>query len=83
MAQKSHSQVSHNRRFASAVFGERQTVRQKVLLPLWGQYRPVDDVLGMSASPPTPEVLLHSANRGDVPSLELRRDDEPYTHTLC
>jgi hypothetical protein len=35
MAQKSHSQVSHNRRFATAVFGERQTVRQKVLLPLW------------------------------------------------
>jgi hypothetical protein len=33
MAQKSHSQVSHNRRFATAVFGERQTVRQKVLLP--------------------------------------------------
>jgi len=27
--------VSHNRRFATAVFGERQTVRQKVLLPLW------------------------------------------------
>ena len=48
-----------------------------------GQYRPVDDVLGMSASPPTPEVLLHSANRRDVPSLELRRDDVPYTHTLC
>jgi len=37
MAQKSHSQVSHNRRFATAVFGERQTVRQKVLLPLWVQ----------------------------------------------
>jgi hypothetical protein len=34
MAQESHSQVSHNRRFATAVFGERQAVRQKVLLLL-------------------------------------------------
>ena len=68
MAQKSHSQVSHNRRFATAVFGERQTVRQKVLLPLWGQYRPVDDVLGMSASPPTPEVLLHAAGQAPLQS---------------
>jgi hypothetical protein len=28
-------QVSHNRRFAPQYFATRQTVRQKVLLPLW------------------------------------------------
>jgi hypothetical protein len=27
-----------------------------------GQYRPIDDSLGMSASPSTPEVLLHVPN---------------------
>ena len=55
MAQESHSQVSQvsrNRRFATAVFCERQTVRQKVLLPPWVKLRNTQHERMSSALPP-------------------------------
>ena len=41
--------MSRNRRFATAVFGEGQTVRQKVLLPPWVHARPNWTVHAVSA----------------------------------